>query len=195
MTNLSASSLETLSELYHAYLGWSPEKAAGESVLFAYRGDITQHRIDNLLKLTEVAVLDSGSKRKVMKRVCSIFIETFQNISIHGAKDSVGKGSAFLVLLGNKDSFRLVTGNLVLMQDANLLAYRIDQLNALNTAELRKLYIETLCNQNYSYKGGAGLGLLTVAKKSSGPIRYSVTQLDEQYAYFVNEVIVDGERD
>lgn len=193
MTDLSASSLETLSELYHAYLGWSSEKAAGEKVLFAYHGDITQHRIDNLLKLTETAVLDSGAKRKVMKRVCSIFIESFQNISIHGAKDAKGRGSAFLVLLGNNDRFRLITGNLVLMQDANLLAYRIDQLNALNSAELRKLYIETLCNQNYSYKGGAGLGLLTVAKKSSSPIAYKVAQLDETYGFFVNEVTVNGE--
>lgn len=193
MTDLSASSLETLSELYHAYLGWSSEKAAGETVLFAYHGDITQHRIDNLLKLTETAVLDSGAKRKVMKRVCSIFIESFQNISIHGAKDTKGRGSAFLVLLGNKDRFRLVTGNLVLMQDANLLAYRIDQLNALNSAELRKLYIETLCNHNYSYKGGAGLGLLTVAKKSSSPIVYKVAQLDNTYGFFVNEVTVNGE--
>jgi hypothetical protein len=193
MTDLPATSLQVLNEHFHGYLGWAPEQADSERVLFSYFGDISQHRIDNLLTLTEAAILDSGSKRRVMKRVCSILIECFQNASIHGVKGSSGKGSSFFVLLASAKAFRLIIGNLVNTGDTGLLTYRIDELNKLSTPELRKLYIETLCNQNYSYKGGAGLGLLTVAKKTSSPMVYRMIELDDPLSYFVLELTVSIE--
>lgn len=193
MAEISDTALTTLSEQYHAYLGWSPLKAEGERVLFTYSGEISQHHINTLLKATELAILDSGSKRKVMKRVCSILIECLQNVSLHGTKDGKGSSRSFVTILRNHDTFKLICGNLILQQDANLLSYKIDELNKLSPPELRKLYIETLCNQNFSYKGGAGLGLLTVAKKSGEPIQYNIVSIDEKFAFFISEVSVSDE--
>jgi hypothetical protein len=188
MAAISEQSLNKLSELYHSHLGWSPEKAAGERVLISFQGEISQPRIDTLLRLTEDAVIDSGSKRKVMKRVCSVLIECLQNISIHGTKDDAGQSNSFFILLTDKEEFRVITGNLILMEDANLLSFKLDELKKLTPTELRKLYIETLCNQNYSYKGGAGLGFLTIAKKALRPIEYSILPLDDKFAYFTTEI-------
>lgn len=193
MVEISENALTTISEHYHAYLSWSPAKQAGEKVLFTYSGEVTQHRIETLLKLTESSVLDNGYKRKVMKRVGSILIETLQNISLHGVKERAGRGLSFITLLVNGEQFKLVTGNVILQEEANLLAYKLDELNKLSSSELRKLYIETLCNQNFSYKGGAGLGLLTVAKKSGHPLNYRIEAIDEAYAYFISEVNVEAQ--
>lgn len=193
MAEISENALTTISERYHAYLSWSPAKQAGEKVLFTYRGEISQHRIETLLKLAESSILDNGYKRKVMKRVGSILIETLQNISLHGVKERLGSGLSFITLLVNQTHFTLVTGNIILLEEANLLSYKLDELNKLNAPELRKLYIETLCNQNFSYKGGAGLGLLTVAKKSGHPINYRIEAIDDTYAYFISEVLVDSQ--
>ncbi len=193
MAEISENALTTISEQYHAYLGWSSAKQAGEKVLFSYNGEITQHRIETLLKLTESAILDNGYKRKVMKRVGGILIETLQNISLHGVKERAGRGLSFITLLVNGDKFKLVTGNVILQEEANLLAYKLDELNKLSSSELRKLYIETLCNQNFSYKGGAGLGLLTVAKKSGHPLHYRIEAIDEAYAYFISEITVEAQ--
>lgn len=192
MTEISENALTSISEQYHAYLGWTSAKQAGESVLFTYRGEITQHRIETLLKLTESSILDNGYKRKVMRRVGSILIETLQNVSLHGVKEKQGRGLSFITLVVNKEHFKLVCGNVILQEEANLLSYKLDELNKLSSSELRKLYIETLCNQNFSYKGGAGLGLLTVAKKSGHPISYRIEAIDESYAYFISEVLVDA---
>lgn len=193
MTDLQPSSLTKLSEHYHSLLSWSTDKSEGAQVLFTYNGDINQHRIDNLLKLVESAVLDSGAKRKTMKRVCSIMIECLQNASIHGSKDKSGRGQSFAMLLKTGDYFKLVVGNAILKQDAAMLSFRLDTLNKLSAPELRKLYIETLCNQNYSYKGGAGLGLLTVAKKALNPISYGIIELDDRFAFFSLEMRVPSE--
>ncbi len=190
MAAISEKALNQLSELFHTYLSWTPEKAAGERVLVAYTGEITQQRIDNLIKITENAIIDSGSKRKVMKRVCSVLIECLQNISIHGTRDDDGKTNSFYILLSDNDTYTVITGNLILMEEANLLSYKLDELKKLTTAELRKLYIETLCNENFSYKGGAGLGFLTVAKKAEQPMEYSILPIDDTFAFFTTEVVL-----
>lgn len=184
MRAISENAQARLSELYHNKLGWSPAKEAGEAVLFAYSGDINQRKIDALLKITEEAILDNGSKRQVMKRVCTVLIECLQNISIHGAKDEKGKGTSFFILSANKEDYLIQCGNLVFKEDANLLAFKIDELNALSLPELRKLYIETLCNDSFNYKGGAGLGFLTIAKKSSKPMVYDLIATENDLAFF-----------
>lgn len=190
MAAISDKALNQLSELYHSYLSWTPEKAEGQRVLVAYTGEITQQRIDNLIKITENAIIDTGSKRKVMKRVCSVLIECLQNTSIHGTRDDDGKTNSFYILLTDSATFKVITGNLILMEEANLLSYKLDELKKLTTAELRKLYIETLCNENFSYKGGAGLGFLTVAKKAEQPIEYSILPIDDTFAFFTTEVVL-----
>ena len=52
------------------------------------------------------------------------------------------------------------------------LAERLSEINGMEEDTLRKTYIETLCNGELSDKGGAGLGLLSLAKKASGPIDF-----------------------
>ena len=52
------------------------------------------------------------------------------------------------------------------------LSERLAEINGMEEDTLRKTYIETLCNGELSDKGGAGLGLLSLAKKASGPIDY-----------------------
>ena len=57
----------------------------------------------------------------------------------------------------------------------------VEEINGMEEEVLRKTYIETLCNGEMSGKGGAGLGLLSLAKKASGPIEYRFdTQEDDR---------------
>ena len=152
-------------------------------ILFSHLGEFNHTKIDQLLKFAETAVLLEGSKRKVMKRICSVLIECLQNIAHHAARDQSGQQQAFAMLSKHQGFYRLVTGNLILQQDANLIDYRLGELNKLDQSEVRKLYIETLCNENFSFKGGAGLGFLTIAKKTKNKIDYHIAPLDDHFAY------------
>jgi hypothetical protein len=58
---------------------------------------------------------------------------------------------------------------------------------------IRKLFIETLCNEDFSYKGGAGLGLLTIAKRALEEIQYSISSLNETFGYFQMEITMETE--
>lgn len=190
MAVISESAKTEISRLYHEMLGWSPIKGLGERVLLSYTGDISQPKIDLLLRLSENAILDNGSKRMVMKRVCSVIIECLQNTAIHGTKDGEGNLSNFYVLRANADSFIITTGNLILKHDAHLLGDKIDHLGSMSLPELRKMYIETLCNDSFNDKGGAGLGFLTMAKRSNYPMQYSITEVNDRFSFFTVSVSV-----
>lgn len=157
-------------------------------VLIAYHGVFDASGIEAVVKLSEGVILQSGSKRRVMKRIGSILIELLQNINLHGARNEDGNSDSFVVLSATEDAYIIQTGNLVLSADVNMLDYKLSELNKLSSSELRKLYIETLCNENFSYKGGAGLGFLTIAKKAIEPFHYSFETVDDKFSYFLLEV-------
>jgi len=68
--------------------------------------------------------------------------------------------------------YQVQCGNMVDSDMRLHLSERLSDINGMDEDTLRKTYIETLCNGQLSDKGGAGLGLLSLAKKANGPIDY-----------------------
>lgn len=161
-------------------------------LLLSHFGEFTSTKTEYLIKIVEALALEEGAKRRIMRRLCTVMIESIQNISIHGARDQQGQLQSFLAITKEDDSFLLTTGNLLLAEDLGLLEYKLAELNKLERPALRKEYIETLSNENFNYKGGAGLGFLTIAKKSHNPLSYKLSQLDDTLAYFILEVRIDN---
>lgn len=190
MSTISESSLLSLQTKYHDLLQSHSEEGAPEMVLLSHFGAFNDDKILSLVRIVEQLVLESGSKRRVMKRVGSVLIESLQNAMIHGAHDSENRSNSFLLLKKGEENFSLSIGNLILSEDANLIDFKISELNNLDKSELRKLYIETLCNENYSYKGGAGLGFLTIAKKAAEKVKFEVQVLNDEFSFFIVEIKV-----
>ncbi len=159
-----------------------------EEVLLSHFGEFTPSKINLLIKLTEATILEKGFKRKMMRRICSVLIEDLQNVSIHGARDENENQHSYLLVSFCKDHFKIITGNLIHSEDVALIDFRLNEINNLSESELRKMYIETLCNENFSYKGGARLGFLTIAKKAIMPMNYSFQEIDPIFSYFTLEI-------
>ena len=190
MATISSKSMSALQDSYHNILENNAKGVQESLVLFTQFGSFNEQKIEGVVRMVEQLVLESGSKRRIMKRVGSLLIEALQNAQIHGAHSENKKPNSFIIVKRSMEFFHLHIGNLILAEDANLIDYKISQLNALDKNELRKLYIETLCNENYSYKGGAGLGFLTIAKKAAEKVNYSVVQLNDHFAFFTVEIKV-----
>ncbi|MGB0425224.1 MAG: DUF6272 family protein, partial [Flavobacteriales bacterium] len=146
MATISESSLLNLQAKYHDLLQSRSNEGAPEMVLLSHFGAFNEPKILSLVKIVEQLVLESGSKRRIMKRVGSVLIEGLQNAMIHGAHDSDTSSNSFLIIKKDQSNFSITIGNLILAADANLIDYKISELNNLDQSELRKLYIETLCN-------------------------------------------------
>ncbi len=188
MTTIKGRQLNELKSIYHDAIGRIVSPDSEEALLFSHYGNFNSAKNENTLKLTESLILEAGDKRQTMKRFCGLFIEVLQNVSLHGARDRSDQMHAFAIISRSKNTYKLVTGNLVLVSDTNALESKINTLNNMDSNSLRKLYIETLCNDEFSDKGGAGLGLLTVAKKIDGKIGYDIFSVDSSFNYFRMEV-------
>jgi Family of unknown function (DUF6272) len=169
---------------YHGLLSSILNERPEELVLFSHFGDFNQVKIDSILRLLESGILEIGDKRSIMKRFYSLVVEALQNISLHGAKDGKSHMHAYVVVTWTQNKYHFYSGNLVLAGDIKRIEQRMNVLSQLDKSGLRKQYIETLCNEDFTYKGGAGLGLLTMAKKSSEPLQYVLSTLDAGLGYF-----------
>lgn len=190
MTSIIGYKLDALKAVYHDLVSRVITSNENATLLFSHFGDFDTTKVEHTLKLIESGVVESGDKRSTMKRVCGMLIELLQNISIHGARDSHGHMNAFLIVAKVDNEYQLMSGNLILNEMVSTIHERMNQLINLNTTELRKHYIEILCNEEYSAHGGAGLGLVTIVKRAEKNVKFEVETIDEHFGFFRLEIVV-----
>lgn len=157
--------------------------------LLSYIGPIDSQGLDHVLGLTQQSTASIGN-RNAMKRVCHVLIECLQNVMRHGLTNAKGLTQLYLSIESTPVGFQIHCGNLVNAPTRELLSDKLSQINGMSPEETRKAYIETLCRGEMTEKGGAGLGLLSMAKKATGPIEYSFEQKGTQGELFTMTVTV-----
>lgn len=150
------------------------EGKAGEfGVILSYTGLVDLEMIPHFIQLAERALHHSTRTRKEVKRAMAVLIESLQNVIHHGHIDEQGESALFLTMENTPLGYQLHCGNLMNDDDADMLNGRISELNNLSHAELRKLYIDVLCDGPQDVaRGNAGLGLISIAKRAEGPIEF-----------------------
>lgn len=155
----------------------SQQANAGSSfgVVLSFAGAVDGDMIPHLVQLAERSLGQLGTSRKETKRAMSVLIETVQNVIHHGHIDERGDNSVFLTLEHTPLGIQLHCGNLMDAAAASDLGERIGRLNNHSHAELRKVYIDVLCQgEQHPDRGNAGLGLISIAKRSEGPIEFLI---------------------
>ncbi|MDE0980015.1 MAG: SiaB family protein kinase [Flavobacteriales bacterium] len=180
---------QLLQELQHAFKQQDGVNQDG-NVLLGYSGELHSAVSDSLLLLTENAVVGAGASRKKMHRIGSVLIECLQNVSRHGWINDEGKLDLYLTVELTPLGFQIQCGNLVDIEMAAELRSRLSEVNGLTHEELRVRYVEALCQSELSKKGGAGLGLLSMAKKTNGPLDYHFKEIQQEMYLFTLAVMV-----
>ena len=192
MSTVSGEAIHTVKQFFLDSLERAFSESDDSTVLVSILGGFAQNKIDNLLKTIPPLLSEHGAKRRVTKRIGGIMIEALQNISKHGTSIDKNQADSFLIISKSKGHFTLTTGNTLLFSDANSLKKRIDDLNNLSSDQLKKVYIETLFNDDFSLKGGARLELISIAKKSKYPLMNACFDINEKVSYFVQSVRIDN---
>ena len=148
---------------------------AAFGVLLSFAGNVDGELIPHLIQMAERTLVHAGGARREIKRTMSVLIETVQNVIHHGHIDDRGDCAVFLTLENTPLGYQLHCGNLMDGSSAEELGQRIGDLNNMSKAELRKAYIDVLCQgEQHHERGNAGLGLLSIAKRTDGPIEFLV---------------------
>lgn len=159
-----------------------------DKVCIFYRGQFDDMFTDKLISLAEY---DFESKAK--KRISFLMSESFQNIVRHGNNELGTKTDSLFGIRAVSPFSHIFSSNPITEQDKLFLEERLTVINKLNKEELKVLYTKVLEEGAISEKGGAGLGLIEMAKKSQKPIQMAFKEL-EAHTYAFNmqiDMIVD----
>ncbi len=173
------------------------EKLNGGDVLLAYKGSITSDLISNVLEVVEAKLDDLSETSKIRKKVYNVLVESLQNLYHH--IDELPKGLSenyepkFGVLVVSRvdnNVYKITTGNFVTSGKIKLLKDKIDKINTLSKDELKDMYKFILNHQKLSAKGGGGLGLVDIARKTGNKLEYSFENFNNDYYFFNLDVFV-----
>lgn len=172
-----------------------------EDVILFYQGKVTREFLDSLYQMAEPGVNGGNRTSGPNKKLFNILVESLQNIYQHGTPVLTGAtvepgfdpANTVFIILGNKDGgYRVVTGNHVSNEDIPGLRADIEKINSLERSDLRAYYLEKLRAAESSEKGGAGLGLIDIARKSGNKLDYRFDSMTNGYSFFSLIVKIDG---
>ncbi len=162
-----------------------------DRLMFVYRGAVTNQNSEALLLLLEKEMEQSDFGFVGRKRLFMFVLESLQNVTRHG--NSANSDLMSLVVYSKIDTgYTVTTANVINRDDEPDLREQLDLLNTLEASEIRKLYREKLSKTDISSRGGAGLGLIEMAKKTGNKLDYDFLPLDDKTRYFVLSKSVDS---
>lgn len=158
-----------------------------DNVIFSYKGEISSKMMDEILELTEAKLTKGESQVKIRRRVHIIAVEILQNVYHHSessGNDHFVDASVIFVLGRDEESYFVQAGNFIPLEKAAFLKEKIDFVNTLTNAELKSKYREILSDGNFSEQGGAGLGIVDIARKSGQRLTYKFVESDGHQVFF-----------
>jgi hypothetical protein len=168
------------------------DKMMHEHLVFVYRGIVTSENSVPLLTLLEKEMENSEFGFVGRKRLFMFVLESLQNVMRHATASQHGNMS-LVVYSKSNPGYTVTTGNVLPNEDIDDLRSRLVEINKLDTTGLRNLYKQILVSAEMSSKGGAGLGLIEMAKKTGNRLDYDFVPMDKEYSYFVLSKTVDSE--
>ncbi len=152
---------------------------------YAYNGDFTNDLTERILALAETNMEVESESLKIKKKVYFIIVESLQNITRHqGSSKDTRLMDGFFSIHKFLGGYLIGSGNEVENGHIASLSQKLDKVNSMNPDELKDYQKEVLSAGGFSEKGGAGLGLIEMVRKSGNKLSYDFKKLDEQNSYF-----------
>lgn len=159
-----------------------------DEILFLFKGEVSSNLIADSLDKIEEKLIDVPSKIK--KKIYNVLVECMQNLFHHSETlpiksgyDKTGK-YATCILSKNSIGYHIATGNFINEKQKNFLDKHLSHINTLNRDQLKDLYKEILNNQEFSDKGGGGLGMVDISRKSGSKLDFAFNDYREGFFFF-----------
>ena len=143
-----------------------------------YEGQLTSEVRIQLTDLVKAVAIANIGKRPNIKKLCGIAIEMLDNAQRYCSDGNVKfswelDGTHLVISIENQASSK----------DAHRLLNSVDAVNRMSAEEITAAFRAQLTNGEFGEKGGAGLGLLDIARKCCGTIEARILQMhDDVYS-------------
>jgi hypothetical protein len=171
------------------------EKPDGNIILF-YKGNVDSDVINHILDTVENKMVSANEHSRLRKKVYNVLVESLQNLFHHVDKvpadfeDQSAERYGMLAVRKVGNGYKIITGNFVHVENVEKLEEKIKRINRSSHEEIKELYKFILNHQRISAKGGGGLGLVDIARKTGNKLEYSFRKYNEVYSFFYLDILV-----
>jgi hypothetical protein len=163
-----------------------------QRILLSFKGDLSSELVTALLGLVEHKMEVMEPDAKARKRVFNVVMECLQNLYHHNQRPASERTNTatttdphgVVMIAQLKDGYSVLTGNFMAGSAVDRVKDHLDRINGMSPDELREFYRSTLNNGKYSERGGGGLGMIDIARKSGGKLEYGFVPFNEDSAFF-----------
>ncbi len=164
----------------------------GNNFTLVYEGEITHQITKAFTSLAENKMDSYSEDTNMKKKVFHVMVECLQNLSKHAEdvkilknKGYAGNGIFIIGRVGpDNEDYHILTGNVIDNSSVPELEAFLDNINNLDRDGLKELYKKQMLEGTLSEKGGAGLGLIDIARKTGEKLDYSFIKIDEKKSFY-----------
>ncbi len=159
------------------------------NIMLSFKGDITSELLTSILQIMESKLDNMQEEPKIKKKVYNVLVESLQNLYHHmdeqQATDNNNHIRAAIFMIGKVDGqYNIITGNYIQNPNVSGLKTKLDHINTLSKEELKDYYKQVLDNGMMSEKGGGGLGMIDIARKTGQKLNYNFMPVDDMLSFF-----------
>ncbi len=172
------------------------DKMERNNILLSFKGEITSELLTSILQIMENKMENMQEEPRVRKKVYNVLVECLQNLYHHldDVPEIDDKARSAIFTIGKLDNrYTIVTGNYILNENVIGLKSRNDQVNKLSKEELKEYYKRILSNGEMSLKGGGGLGMIDLARKTGEKLEYNFLEIDNKVSFFTLNIKVSNQ--
>jgi hypothetical protein len=168
-------------------------------IILSYKGNVDSDVINHVLDTVEDKMVKVNEQSKLRKKIYNVLVESLQNLYHHvdrvpeDFEDQTSEKFGLLVVKKVDGGYKIITGNFVNAENIEKLEEKIKRINRSSHEEIKELYKFILNHQRISAKGGGGLGLVDIARKTGNKLEYSFKKYNEKYSFFYLDIFVNEE--
>lgn len=173
------------------------DKMDRNNILLSFKGDITAELLTSILQIIESKMDNMQEEPKLRKKVYIVLVELLQNLYHHMDDPSLDTDDAevsrtAIFMIGKEDShYNVITGNYIKNDRVGGLKKKMDDINLLQPEELKEHYKRVLNNGQMSDKGGGGLGMIDIARRTGKPLFYEFIPINTNYSFFTLNIVIE----
>lgn len=173
---------------------------SSDNLCFVYQGDFSDNITEKIISLSEHSMDSDQDLMKIKNKISFLIVECFQNIVRHGndAPSKTNRTVTFPGLFSTRsrpEYIYISSANLIENNHIIPLKEKLDKLNSLDKEQMKALYVDILSNKELSDKGGAGLGLVEMARKSGNPLEFSFESENDKLSLFYLMLKMKGKKE
>lgn len=158
---------------------------------YIYKGNFSQSLTNSILGMAESNLATHQETSPIKKKVYFIMVESLQNITRHQSQDDA---PGFFIIQRQGSDYFVTSCNTIGSDNIAELTEKLKTVNSLDQDSLKTYYKEMLSTGAISDKGGAGLGLIEMARKSGNKLLYDFEKINDTLSHFYFQTRISADK-